>query len=85
MDECKIERERISVIIPAVKCETEVNHVITVEYENVCVCIVKVILWPTVSQPWSVSQSVFVSGTHLGPMTNFSPSFFNFFGQLRVY
>jgi hypothetical protein len=27
----------------------------------------------------SVCQSVLVSGTHLGPATNFSPSFFNYF------
>jgi hypothetical protein len=27
----------------------------------------------------SVGQSVLVSGTHLGPGTNFSPSFFNYF------
>jgi hypothetical protein len=27
----------------------------------------------------SVGQSVLVSGTHLGPATNFSPSSFNYF------
>jgi hypothetical protein len=33
----------------------------------------------------SVGQSVLVSGTHLGPANNFSPSLFNcFFRQLRV-
>jgi hypothetical protein len=28
---------------------------------------------------WSAGQSVLVSGTHLGPATEFSPSFFNYF------
>jgi hypothetical protein len=41
---------------------------------------VKVILWPTVSWP-----SVLVSGTHLGPATNFSHSLFDYFClQFRV-
>jgi hypothetical protein len=38
---------------------------------------VKVMLRQTVSR--SICQSVLVSGSHLGPATNFSPSFFNYF------
>jgi hypothetical protein len=38
---------------------------------------VKNILRPTVSR--SVGQSVLVSGTHLGPATDFFPSLFNYF------
>jgi hypothetical protein len=33
---------------------------------------------------WSVDQSFLLSGTHLGPATNFSHLFFNYFRQLRV-
>jgi hypothetical protein len=31
-----------------------------------------------------VGQSVLMTGTHLGPATNFSPSFFNYVRQSRV-
>jgi hypothetical protein len=32
----------------------------------------------------SVGQSVLLSGSHLGPVNNFSPSFYNYFEQLRI-